>query len=142
MSWVRERGGSWVVIELHLWSFFQKSHNKIIIIFIIKSYELARPQIFMEKTRYIAVIPGVGFSHLAPILQFSKQLVELHPHFHVTCIVPSLGSLPSASKAILETLPPNYINTILLPPVNHNDQLSKEDIPVLIYKIRLNIKLD
>ncbi|ESW06367.1 hypothetical protein PHAVU_010G042300 [Phaseolus vulgaris] len=75
----------------------------------------------MEKTTHIAVIPGLGFSHLVPILQFSKQLVHLHPHFHVTCIVPSLGSLPPASKAILQTLPPN-INPILLPPVNLNDQ--------------------
>ncbi|KAL9303533.1 hypothetical protein ACSQ67_020796 [Phaseolus vulgaris] len=75
----------------------------------------------MEKTTHIAVIPGLGFTHLGPILHFSKQLVHLHPHFHVTCIVPSLGSLPPASKAILQTLPPN-INPILLPPINLNDQ--------------------
>ncbi|CAJ1948880.1 unnamed protein product [Sphenostylis stenocarpa] len=74
----------------------------------------------MEKATHIAVIPGLGFTHLVPILHFSKRLVELHPHVHVTCIVPSLGSLPSASKAILETLPPN-INPILLPPVNLSD---------------------
>jgi len=64
---------------------------------------------------------GLGFSHLAPILNFSKLLVQLHPHFHVTFIVPSLGSLPNTSKAILQTLPPN-INPIFLPPVNLNDQ--------------------
>ena len=75
----------------------------------------------MEKTTHIAVIPGLGFTHLGPILHFSKQLVHLHPHFHVTCIVPSLGSLPPASKAILQTLPPN-INPIVLPPINLNDQ--------------------
>ncbi|XP_027908013.1 hydroquinone glucosyltransferase-like [Vigna unguiculata] len=75
----------------------------------------------MEKTTHIAVIPGIGFTHLVPILNFSKRLVQLHPHFHVTCIIPSIGSLPNASKAILQTLPPN-INPILLPPVNLNDQ--------------------
>jgi len=80
-----------------------------------------KPKISMEKTTHIAVIPGIGFTHLAPILNFSKRLVQLHPHFHVTCIIPSIGSLPNASKAILQTLPPN-INPILLPPVNLNDQ--------------------
>ncbi|KAK7386181.1 hypothetical protein VNO78_26216 [Psophocarpus tetragonolobus] len=83
----------------------------------------------MEKTTHIAVIPGIGFSHLVPILQFSKRLIELHPDFHVTCIVPSLGSLPSASKSILQTLPPN-INPILLPPVNLSDL--PQGVPLLV----------
>ncbi|XP_027334238.1 hydroquinone glucosyltransferase-like [Abrus precatorius] len=74
----------------------------------------------MEKTMHIAVIPSAGFSHLVPILQFSRRLVELHPEIHVTCIIPTLGSPPSASKTILETLPPN-INSIFLPPVNPKD---------------------
>ncbi|CAJ1948882.1 unnamed protein product [Sphenostylis stenocarpa] len=73
----------------------------------------------MDKPAYIAVIPSAGFSHFAPILHFSKRLVEFHPHFHVTCLVPSIGSLPTNSKAILHTLPPN-INPILLPPFNLN----------------------
>jgi hypothetical protein len=38
----------------------------------------------MEKTVHIAVVPGVGYSHLVPILHFSKQLVQLHPNFHAT----------------------------------------------------------
>ncbi|KAK7386189.1 hypothetical protein VNO78_26226 [Psophocarpus tetragonolobus] len=74
----------------------------------------------MEKAMHIAVIPGIGFSHLVPMLQFSRRLIELHPDFHVTCIVPSIGSLPDVSKFIFQTLPPN-INTIFLPPVNLSD---------------------
>ncbi|GAU20261.1 hypothetical protein TSUD_353250 [Trifolium subterraneum] len=74
----------------------------------------------MDKTVQIAVVPGVGYSHLVPILQFSKQLVQLHPDFHVTCFIPTLGSPSSASKSILETLPSN-INYSFLPPVNPND---------------------
>ncbi|AET01253.1 UDP-glucosyltransferase family protein [Medicago truncatula] len=74
----------------------------------------------MEKTVHIAVVPGVGYSHLFPILQFSKLLVQLHPYFHVTCFIPSLGSLPTDSKTILETLPSN-ISCTFLPPVNSND---------------------
>ncbi|KAK7386184.1 hypothetical protein VNO78_26220 [Psophocarpus tetragonolobus] len=74
----------------------------------------------MEKTVHIAVVPSPGFSHLVPILQFSKRLVQLHPNFHVTCIIPSLGSHPSASKSILETLPPN-MNSIFLQPVKPKD---------------------
>ncbi|CAJ1948878.1 unnamed protein product [Sphenostylis stenocarpa] len=74
----------------------------------------------MEKTVHIAVVPGPGFSHLVPILQFSKRLVQLHPNFHVTCLIPTLGSPPSASKSILETLPPN-INSIFLQPIKAED---------------------
>jgi hydroquinone glucosyltransferase len=74
----------------------------------------------MEKTVHIAVVPGVGYSHLVPILHFSKQLVQLHPDFHVTCFIPTLGSPSSASKSILQNLPSN-INYTFLPPVNPND---------------------
>ncbi|XP_024629184.1 hydroquinone glucosyltransferase isoform X2 [Medicago truncatula] len=63
---------------------------------------------------------GVGYSHLVSILQFSKRLVQLHPNFHVTCFIPSLGSLPTDSKTILQTLPSN-ISCTFLPPVNSND---------------------
>jgi hydroquinone glucosyltransferase len=74
----------------------------------------------MEKTIHIAVVPGVGYSHLFPILQFSKLLVQLHPYFHATCFIPSLGSLLTDSKKILETLPSN-ISCTFLPPVNSKD---------------------
>nr|QHW04706.1 UDP-glycosyltransferase [Glycyrrhiza glabra] len=74
----------------------------------------------MEKTIHFAVVPGIGYSHLIPILQFSKRLVELHKEFHVTCLIPSLGSPPSASKTFLETLP-SSINCTFLPPVETKD---------------------
>ncbi|KAJ1439615.1 UDP-glycosyltransferase family, conserved site [Sesbania bispinosa] len=74
----------------------------------------------MEKTIHIAVVPGVGYGHLVPILQFSKQLVQLHPEIHVTCLIPTLGSPPIASKTFLETLPSN-INSTFLPPVEPKD---------------------
>ncbi|KAJ1439614.1 UDP-glycosyltransferase family, conserved site [Sesbania bispinosa] len=73
-----------------------------------------------EKTIHIAVVPGVGYSHLVPILHFSKRLVQLHPQIHVTCLIPTLGSPPSASKSFLETLPSN-INHTFLPQVNPED---------------------
>ena len=76
----------------------------------------------MEKTIHIAVVPGVGYSHLVPILQFSKLLVHLHPYLHVTCIIPTLGSLPTDSKTILQTLP-SSINHTFLPPIHPNDLL-------------------
>ncbi|WVZ17150.1 hypothetical protein V8G54_010132 [Vigna mungo] len=74
----------------------------------------------MEKRVNIAVVPGPGFSHLVPILQFSKRLLQLHPNFHVTCLIPSFGSPSSASKSVLETLPPN-IKSIFLEPVKPED---------------------
>ncbi|KAL9303534.1 hypothetical protein ACSQ67_020797 [Phaseolus vulgaris] len=74
----------------------------------------------MAKTTHIVVIPSAGFSHFVPIIHFSKRLVQLHPHIHISCIIPMLGSLPAAAKPILQTLPPN-ISTIFLPPVNLHD---------------------
>ncbi|XP_054784345.1 hydroquinone glucosyltransferase-like [Prosopis cineraria] len=76
----------------------------------------------MEKSTRIAVLPSPGFSHVVPILEFSKRLVHLHPDFHVTCIVPAFGSHSSSSIAYLQTLPSN-IDSILLPPI------PKEKIP-------------
>ncbi|KAJ1439482.1 putative hydroquinone glucosyltransferase-like [Sesbania bispinosa] len=77
-------------------------------------------QQIMKTTTHIAVVPGPGYSHLVPILEFSKRLVHLLPHLHVTSIIPTFGSLPSVSKTFLETLPPN-ITLTFLPPINPND---------------------
>ncbi|XP_058751496.1 hydroquinone glucosyltransferase-like [Vicia villosa] len=71
----------------------------------------------MSKTTHIAVIPSPGFTHLVPIVEFTKRLVTNHPNFHITCIIPSLGSLSDSSKSYLETIPPT-INSIFLPPIN------------------------
>ncbi|XP_028753435.1 hydroquinone glucosyltransferase-like isoform X3 [Neltuma alba] len=76
----------------------------------------------MEKTTHIAVVPSPGFSHLIPVLEFSKRLVHLHPDFHVTFIIPSLESPPPSSVAYLQNLPSN-IQSIFLPPI------SKQDVP-------------
>ncbi|GAU36323.1 hypothetical protein TSUD_353670 [Trifolium subterraneum] len=76
----------------------------------------------MGKTINIAVVPGVGYSHLVPIPQFSKLLVHLHPYIHVTCLIPTLGSPPSSSKTILQTIPSN-INYTFLQPIHPKDLL-------------------
>ncbi|KAJ1421238.1 UDP-glycosyltransferase family, conserved site [Sesbania bispinosa] len=76
----------------------------------------------MAKATHIVVVSSPGFSHLVPIVEFTKRLVSHHPNFHVTCIIPSLGPHPDSSKAYLETLPSN-IEPIVLPPIN------KEDLP-------------
>ncbi|XP_012567790.2 hydroquinone glucosyltransferase [Cicer arietinum] len=75
---------------------------------------------FHGEPIHIAVVSGVGYSHLVPILHFSNILVNLHPYIHVTCLIPSLGSPPNSSKSILQTLPSN-INYTFLPPVHPND---------------------
>ncbi|CAL0302901.1 unnamed protein product [Lupinus luteus] len=80
----------------------------------------------MAKSTHIVVIPSPSFTHLVPIVEFSKQFIQLHPNFHVTCIIPSLGSLPNNSKSYLESLPSN-IDSIFLPPIN------KEDLPKGVY---------
>ncbi|KAK4267885.1 hypothetical protein QN277_024610 [Acacia crassicarpa] len=76
----------------------------------------------MEKTTHIAVVPSPGFSHMIPLLEFSKRLVQLHPDFHVIFIIISIESPPSSSIAYLKNLPPN-IQFIFLPPI------TKQDLP-------------
>ncbi|MED6223302.1 hypothetical protein PIB30_072661 [Stylosanthes scabra] len=66
---------------------------------------------------HIAIVPSPGFSHLVPILEFSKRLLHLHHEFRVTCIIPSLGPPPPSSQTYLQTLPPT-INFIFLPPIS------------------------
>ncbi|KAI9078473.1 hypothetical protein K1719_039569 [Acacia pycnantha] len=89
----------------------------------------------MEKTKRIACVPSPGFSHLLPILEFSKRLVSLHPDFHVTLIIPLLESPPPASIAYLRNLPPN-IEPIFLTPI------TKQDLPKdanLLMQIQLTV---
>ncbi|KAK4267876.1 hypothetical protein QN277_024601 [Acacia crassicarpa] len=74
----------------------------------------------MEKTTHIAVIPSAGLTHLVPIIELSKRLLELCPDFHVSCIIPTLGSPSSSTIAYLQTLPSN-IHPIFLPPVHEKD---------------------
>nr|POF08025.1 hydroquinone glucosyltransferase [Quercus suber] len=53
--------------------------------------------------------------HLIPLVEFAKLLVH-HHDFNITCIIPVLGSLPKAMKAVLQALP-TTIDHIFLPPV-------------------------
>ncbi|WJX81479.1 hydroquinone glucosyltransferase [Trifolium repens] len=92
----------------------------------------------MAKT-HIAVIPSPGFSHLVPILEFTKRLVTNHPNFHVTCIIPSLGSPPDSSKSYLQTIPPN-INSIFLPPINKQD-VPQGAYPGIIIQLTVTLSL-
>ncbi|ESW12768.1 hypothetical protein PHAVU_008G140800 [Phaseolus vulgaris] len=90
----------------------------------------------MEKP-HIAVLPSPGFTHLVPILEFSKRLLHLLPHFHITCFIPSVGSPPSSSKAYLQTLPPT-ITSIFLPPITLEQNT---DPSILALQIELSVNL-
>ncbi|RDY13889.1 Hydroquinone glucosyltransferase, partial [Mucuna pruriens] len=93
----------------------------------------------MAKTIDIAIVSSPGYTHLVPIIEFSKRLIKHHPNFHVTCIVPSLGPHPESSKAYLNTLPSN-IDTILLPPIN-KEQLPQGVHPVFLIQLTLTLSL-
>nr|AFK41289.1 unknown [Lotus japonicus] len=93
----------------------------------------------MAKTTHIAVISSPGFSHLVPIVEFTKRLISHHPNFHVSCIIPSLGSPPESSKSYLETLP-SYINPIFLPPINRGD-VPKKAYPGVLIQLTVNLSL-
>ncbi|XP_054784343.1 hydroquinone glucosyltransferase-like [Prosopis cineraria] len=86
----------------------------------------------MEKTIHIAVIPSAGLTHLIPIIEFSKKMLQLCPDFHVTCIIPTLGSPSSATIAYLQSLPSN-LHYNFLPPVHEEDIMPHQnDQPVHI----------
>ncbi|KAK4267877.1 hypothetical protein QN277_024602 [Acacia crassicarpa] len=74
----------------------------------------------MANPPHIAFISSAGFTHLFPVIQFSKRLLHLHRDLHITCIIPILESLPSSSQSYLQSLPPN-IHSIFLPPVHKHD---------------------
>ncbi|XP_047152305.1 hydroquinone glucosyltransferase-like [Vigna umbellata] len=93
----------------------------------------------MAKTIHVAIVTSPGYTHLVPIIEFSKRLINHHPNFHVTCIVPSLGPPPESSKAYLETLPSN-IHAILLPPIS-KDQLPQNVHPVFLIQLTANLSL-
>lgn len=93
----------------------------------------------MAKTSYIAIVSSPGFSHLVPIIEFTKRLIKLHPNFHVTCIIPSLGPPPESSKAYLQTLPSN-IDSIFLPPIN-KEQLPQGADPGLLIQLTVTLSL-
>ncbi|KAK7395588.1 hypothetical protein VNO78_16151 [Psophocarpus tetragonolobus] len=91
----------------------------------------------MEKP-HIAVIPSAGFTHLVPILEFSRRLFHLHPEFHITCFIPSVGAPPASSKAYLQTLPPT-ITSIFLTPITIEDHVA--DPAILALQIELSVSL-
>ena len=74
----------------------------------------------MDSNTHIAIVAAPVFSHQVPIVEFAKRLILLDQDFHVTCIIPTLGLLPAASKCLFESLPPR-IDSIFLAPVNIED---------------------
>ena len=68
-----------------------------------------------QKPHNVALLPSPGMGHLIPLVEFAKQFV-LHHDFHITCIIPVLGSPSKAMKAVLQALPTN-IDHVFLPPV-------------------------
>ncbi|KAM4072187.1 hypothetical protein ACB094_11G118400 [Castanea mollissima] len=69
----------------------------------------------MEQKPHIALLPSPGMGHLIPLVEFAKLFV-LHHDFHITCIIPVLGSPSKAMKAVLQALP-TTIDHVFLPPV-------------------------
>lgn len=74
----------------------------------------------MNQKVCIAMIPCPGISHLIPLIEFAKQLVLHHKNFHVTFLIPTLGSPTPSTKSILNSLPPN-IDYTFLPQINIQD---------------------
>ncbi|XP_028787284.1 hydroquinone glucosyltransferase-like [Neltuma alba] len=84
-----------------------------------------------RKKPCIAMVPAPGFSHLLPLIEFSKRLAVHQPHFHFIFFIPTLGPPSPITISILESAPPHMDFTIL-PQVNVED-LKDEDTPTQIY---------
>jgi len=74
----------------------------------------------MAKATHIAVVSIPVFSHQSSINDFSKRLICLHHHIHITCIFPTIGAPFPATLKLLESLP-SSINYIFLPPISIQD---------------------
>ncbi|OIW17609.1 hypothetical protein TanjilG_28959 [Lupinus angustifolius] len=74
----------------------------------------------MEKKTCIAMVPSPGLSHLIPLVEFAKQLVQQHHNIYVTFLIPTLDSPSSSMLSILNNLPSN-INFTILPQINIQD---------------------
>ena len=73
----------------------------------------------MEQKSHIAILPSPGMGHLIPLVEFAKLLL-LHHDFHITCIIPTIGSPSEAMKEVLQALPTS-IDHVFLPPVIMED---------------------
>ncbi|KAF7844941.1 hydroquinone glucosyltransferase-like [Senna tora] len=73
-----------------------------------------------KKTPSIAMVPCPGTSHLIAQIEFAKRLLHLHPDFHVTILIPTLGPPSSSMNSILQSLPPS-IHFTILPQVDPHD---------------------
>lgn len=67
------------------------------------------------------MVPCPGISHLIPFVEFAKLLVLHHKNFHITFLIPTLGSPTPTTKAILNSLPQNTIDFKFLPQINIED---------------------
>lgn len=74
----------------------------------------------MEQKSHIAILPCPGMGHLIPLLELAKVFADLHHNFHVTCIIPTIGSPSKAMATVLKALPTS-IDHVFLPPVNSED---------------------
>ncbi|KAK4551259.1 hypothetical protein RGQ29_032435 [Quercus rubra] len=70
----------------------------------------------MEQKPHMAILPSPGMGHLIPLVEFAKLLL-LHHDFHITCIIPTIGSPSKAMKEVLQALPTS-IDHVFLPPVS------------------------
>lgn len=70
---------------------------------------------------HVAIVPGPGMGHLIPLVEFAKRLVNDNK-FHVTCVIPTIGSRTKSIKEALQDLPTS-IDVVYLPPVSLDDDL-------------------
>ncbi|KAL5792267.1 hypothetical protein ACOSP7_000861 [Xanthoceras sorbifolium] len=83
-----------------------------------------------HKKHQIAIMPSPGMGHLIPLVELAKQLVLRHD-FSVTFIVPTIGPPPKELMAVLQELPDQGMNFVLLPPVNFEEGVKNETQIVL-----------
>ncbi|XP_057451052.1 hydroquinone glucosyltransferase-like [Lotus japonicus] len=74
----------------------------------------------MDRKKCIAMVPSPGLSHLIPLVEFARQLVQQNHELHITFLIPTDGPLTPSMQTLLNALPPN-IDFTVLPQVNVED---------------------
>ncbi|RHN42111.1 putative hydroquinone glucosyltransferase [Medicago truncatula] len=73
-----------------------------------------------KPTSHIVVTSIPLFSHESSVIEFCKRLIQVHNHFQITCIFPTIDAPIPATLKLLESLP-STIHCTFLPPIKKQD---------------------
>jgi len=79
-----------------------------------------------EKATCVAIVPSPGYTHLVPLVEFTKRLTSLHIGIHFKFIIPTLGPPTDSMITILNSLQNSNLSPTTF---TFLPQISIEDLP-------------